>query len=117
MGRKSVRPGAAVTAQVLPGQRRYWRMPEGSITVRGLSSDEAGFTSSMSAPSGGVELDAAEGEQALAAARATIAAHAAEVKAEAAATRAADHSVLVALGVPLDVAARLTGHRPAAGAT
>lgn len=105
---EAVRPGAT-----LPGERRYFAMPDGSVAVRELRAPADGEVAHalIVAPAGGVEINAEVGVARLEAGRQALAEAAALERVRAADLRAADHGALVALGLPDDVAARLTGHR------
>lgn len=101
-----VRPGAT-----LPGQRRYFAMPDGTTAVRELSSSETAAHALITAPPGGSEIDPAEGVARVAAGRQALAELRELERGEAAQVRAADHRALVALGLPEETARRLSGHR------
>lgn len=104
-----VRPGAT-----RPGERRYWRMADGSVAVRELHASPE-FGAFIEAPPGGVEVDAETGAALLAEGRDRQALERQAARDTAAGLRAADHAALVALGLAADAASRLTGHHPPSG--
>lgn len=122
MGNPIIHTGTAVTAPTVrpgatrPGEVRYFRMPDGSISTRRLEApgdDGNVWGASISAPRGGVEIEAGEALDVLAAMRQAEADRKAAVRAEAAGKRAATHAALIGLGLPAEAASTLTGHYPA----
>jgi hypothetical protein len=126
MGDQSLHAGTAVTGlervepdevkpgATRPGQRRFFRMPDGSLSVRQMpEADGDLFGAHIEAPPGGREIAATEGEEVLARNRVVRDEQRAAARATAARQRADDYDALLALGLPEQTAARMSGHAPA----